>query len=118
MASSLGMSDEKSPAVYLLASRRNGTLYIGVTSALCRRVTEHRQGLIPGFTRKYGVKLLVWFEAHPTMEEAIKREKQMKEWKRAWKIELIENSNPEWRDLYAGECEQTISDFIRNHPIY
>jgi putative endonuclease len=112
------MRDEKSPAVYILASRRNGTLYIGVTGSLCKRVSEHRQGLIPGFTKKYSVKTLVWFETFETMADAIAREKQMKEWRRAWKIELIEKSNPEWRDLYAGECEQEMSEIVRNNPIY
>jgi putative endonuclease len=112
------MRDEKRPAVYMLASSRNGTLYIGVTSALCKRVLEHRRGLIPGFTKKYNVKMLVWFETFETVEDAIRHEKQMKEWRRAWKIELIKKSNPEWRDLYAGECEQDMSEFIRNNPVH
>ena len=87
------------PFVYMLASKRNGTLYTGVTSALLPRVHQHRHGLVRGFTRDYGVKLLVWFEQHPTMESAITREKRIKKWNRAWKLELIEAANPEWRDL-------------------
>jgi putative endonuclease len=87
------------PCVYLLASRRNGTIYTGVTSILLARIHQHRHGLVRGFTRDYGVKLLVWFEHHPTMESAITREKRIKKWNRAWKLELIEAGNPEWRDL-------------------
>jgi putative endonuclease len=93
------MQREFAPAVYLLASRRNGTLYVGVTSNLPSRIFQHRSGLIPGFTREYGVKLLVWFEQHATMESAIIREKRIKKWNRAWKLELIEADNPDWRDL-------------------
>lgn len=92
----------KQPCVYLLASQRNGTLYVGVTSNLVRRVWQHKEGLAEGFTRKYGVKLLVWYEQHETMVSAITREKAIKEWQRTWKIALIEKSNPEWSDLYAG----------------
>jgi putative endonuclease len=92
----------RSPCVYILASRRNGTLYIGVTSDLIQRVGQHKNDEIPGFTRKYGVKRLVYFEPHATMEAAIAREKRMKEWRRAWKLELIERDNPEWDDLYRG----------------
>ena len=88
--------------VYILASRRNGTLYIGVTNDLPRRVAEHKVGLVPGFTHKYNVKMLVWFEQFPSAQEAVEREKQLKNWHRAWKIALIEKTNPEWRDL-AGE---------------
>ena len=99
------MRDEIKPAVYILASKRNGTLYIGVTGNLCNRIAEHRHRAIPGFTQKYGVKTLVWFEYFDHMELAIRREKQMKEWKRAWKIELIEKSNPDWHDLFAETCE-------------
>jgi putative endonuclease len=87
------------PCVYLLASKRNGTLYVGVTSNLPARVWQHRNGAVRGFTREYGVRLLVWFEHHPTMESAISREKRIKKWNRAWKMELIEAENPEWRDL-------------------
>ncbi len=88
--------------VYIMASRRNGTLYIGVTSDLATRVYEHREGLIDGFTKKYGCTLLVWFEAFDDLEAARHRELQMKEWKRAWKLRVIEEMNPEWEDLYAG----------------
>ena len=90
---------EVCPTVYLLASRRNGTLYIGVTSNIIRRIHQHREGLLPGFTRDYGVKRLVWIEQHATMEDAILREKRIKKWNRAWKLELIEASNPDWHDL-------------------
>jgi putative endonuclease len=99
------MEKEFNPTVYILCSKRNGTLYIGVTSNLCNRIAEHRHGMIEGFTQKYGVKTLVWFQNFNSMEEAIKREKQMKEWKRAWKIELIEKSNPDWHDLFEETCE-------------
>jgi putative endonuclease len=88
--------------VYLLASRRRGTLYLGVTSELPKRVWQHRQGLVEGFTKRYGVKMLVWCEQTDSIESAIVREKQIKKWNRAWKIELIESSNPEWNDLYEG----------------
>jgi putative endonuclease len=88
--------------VYMLASRLGGTLYIGVTSRLIARVAEHRDDLIPGFTRRYRVHRLVWFELHQTAEGAIRREKQMKEWRRAWKIQLIQERNPNWDDLYPG----------------
>jgi len=91
---------EKQPCVYILASRRNGTLYVGVTSDVIKRVWEHKNDLIEGFTKRYGVHILVWYEAHETMLSAIAREKAIKEWKRRWKLELIERSNPGWRDLY------------------
>jgi putative endonuclease len=94
------MSEDKHPAVYILASKRNGTLYIGVTSSLWKRVAEHKDGSIPGFTSKYGVKTLVWYEQHHFMPDAIKREKQLKKWERKWKLELIEKFNPNWRDLH------------------
>jgi putative endonuclease len=93
------MNREFQPTVYLLASQRNGTLYTGVTSDLIARIYKHRSDLLPGFTSKYCVKLLVWFEQHSTMENAIIREKRIKKWNRAWKLELIEASNPDWRDL-------------------
>jgi putative endonuclease len=86
--------------VYILASRRNGTLYVGVTSNLVKRVWEHRENVVPGFTKTYGVHRLVWFEQHATAESAIRREKRLKTWLRAWKIELIEQANPHWDDLY------------------
>jgi putative endonuclease len=93
------MQREFAPAVYLLASRRNGTLYVGVTSELVSRVAKHRSGQIRGFTAKYGVKMLVWFEMHATMDSAITREKRIKKWNRAWKLQLIEAENAGWRDL-------------------
>ena len=92
---------EKGGYVYMLASGRHGTLYVGVTSDLIRRVWEHKEGGVPGFSKRYGVKLLVWFERHDGIEGAIGREKAIKKWRRAWKIEVIEAMNPEWRDLYA-----------------
>ncbi|MGE5216131.1 MAG: GIY-YIG nuclease family protein [Chloroflexota bacterium] len=91
----------KQPCVYLLASKRNGTLYVGVTSDLIQRVWQHKNDLAAGFTRRYGVHTLVWYEECGTMESAIAREKAIKEWKRAWKIRLIEDRNPEWKDIYA-----------------
>jgi len=91
---------DKRPCVYLLASKRNGTLYVGVTADLIRRVWEHREHLVDGFTKKHQVVTLVWFELHETMESAITREKQIKKWNRAWKIRMIESTNPTWRDLY------------------
>ncbi len=86
--------------VYILASKRNGTLYIGVTSDLIRRVYEHKNKLIPGFTSKYNVEMLVHFEEFSDIESAIYREKQLKKWNRKWKLELIEEGNPDWKDLY------------------
>jgi putative endonuclease len=86
--------------VYIMASDRNGTLYSGVTSDLVKRVWEHRNGFVPGFTRKHGCKLLVWYEAHDDLHEARLRELQMKKWKRLWKLSTIELTNPDWRDLY------------------
>ena len=91
----------KGGTVYILASRRNGTLYIGVTSDLPGRMYEHRQGLVPGFTREYGVKQLVWYEHHSRIEDAIQREKNLKHWLRKWTLQLVERNNPQWRDLYA-----------------
>jgi putative endonuclease len=90
----------KQPCVYILASRKNGTLYAGVTSDLAKRLWEHRNDLSKGFTKRYNVHMLVWYEPHETMESAISREKAIKEWKRKWKLELIEQSNPQWRDLF------------------
>ena len=86
--------------VYIMASGRNGTIYIGATSDLARRVWEHRNGVVDGFTKKHGCKLLVWYEAHESIDGARLRELQMKEWKRAWKLREIEGFNPEWDDLY------------------
>jgi putative endonuclease len=91
---------DRRPCVYILAARRNGTLYVGVTGDLARRVWEHRSGVVEGFTRDYGVHILVFAEFHETMEDAIVREKRIKRWRRTWKLELIEQQNPQWRDLY------------------
>jgi putative endonuclease len=96
-----GLDATKLPVVYILASARNGTLYVGVTSDLIGRVSLHKQGLVEGFTKTYGVHRLVYVEYHPTMLEAIAREKRLKRWRRAWKIELIEATNPEWQDVYT-----------------
>jgi len=95
---------DKQPAVYLLASKKNGTIYIGVTSNLVKRVWEHKNGAVKGFTRKYHVNLLVWYEIHETMESALAKEKAMKNWKRDWKIKRIEEMNPDWEDLYLTIC--------------
>ena len=90
----------KIPCVYILASKPNGTLYVGVTSDLIQRIWQHKNGLAEGFTKRYGVHRLVWYEVHESMESAIQREGAIKKWNRAWKIELIEKNNPTWRDLY------------------
>ncbi len=90
----------KLPCVYILASKRNGTLYLGVTSNLVQRIWQHKNDFVEGFTKRYDVHTLVWFEGHESMESAIAREKAIKEWKREWKLELIEKVNPTWRDLY------------------
>ena len=87
--------------VYLMASKPHGTLYVGVTSDLAKRVFEHKSKAVPGFTARYGVDTLVWFEAHDSVEAAIRREKQIKEWKREWKFNLIERDNPHWVDLVS-----------------
>ncbi|MBL8521920.1 MAG: GIY-YIG nuclease family protein [Betaproteobacteria bacterium] len=91
----------RQPCVYLLASKGNGTLYVGVTSDLVKRVWEHKGGFVEGFTQDHNVKLLVWYEVHETMSSAIEREKAIKKWNRLWKLDLIEKSNPEWNDLYG-----------------
>jgi len=91
----------KTPTVYILASRHNGTLYIGVTSNLIQRIWQHKNNLVEGFTHKYSVYQLVYFEQYDSMVDAIAREKQLKRWQRSWKIKLIEKSNPQWRDLYS-----------------
>lgn len=94
----------KQPCVYLLASKRNGTLYVGVTSDLVKRVWEHKNHAVDGFTKRYEIDQLVWYEVHETMESAIQREKAIKEWQRAWKLKLIEENNPDWKDLYDTIC--------------
>ncbi len=101
---------ERRPCVYVLASKERGTLYVGVTSDLIKRIREHQNNLVDRFTKKYRVHHLVWYEQHDTMEAAILREKAIKEWKRAWKLELIEKTNPSWRDLYPG----LVSAWVKN----
>lgn len=91
----------KRPAVYIMTNRERGTLYVGVTGWLKHRIHEHREGFVEGFTAKYGLKRLVWFEEHADFPAAIAREKQLKKWNRAWKLELIETVNPAWRDLWS-----------------
>ena len=92
----------KQPAIYILASKRNGTLYIGVTSNLQKRAWEHKNDLVEGFTKQYKVHRLVYYELYADMVSAITREKQMKKWNRAWKLQLIESQNPNWKDLWDG----------------
>ena len=96
---------EKQFYVYILANKRNGTIYLGVTSDLVKRVWEHKSGWVEGFTKKYGVKMLVYYEIHESAETAIKREKQIKKWRRTWKLKLIEEKNSQWRDLYLDICK-------------
>ncbi|MFT3988223.1 GIY-YIG nuclease family protein [Aestuariivirga sp.] len=96
------MRDEKFPAVYIMASRYRGTLYVGVTSALWTRVCEHKNEAFGGFTKQHNVKTLVWYEHHHTMEDAIRREKRLKKWNRAWKFRIIEEMNPAWADLHEA----------------
>ncbi|HEX6073586.1 MAG TPA: GIY-YIG nuclease family protein [Sphingomicrobium sp.] len=93
------MDSDWRPCVYLLARASHSTLYTGVTSDLMKRIWEHREGVVRGFTRRYGIKRLVWFEPHETMESAILREKRIKRWPRSWKYDLIHEKNPTWRDL-------------------
>lgn len=90
----------KRPAVYILASERNGTLYVGVTSNLLARTWQHREHVSDGFTHRYNITMLVWYELHATMDTAIAREKQIKKWNRAWKLRLIQEVNPRWQDLW------------------
>lgn len=92
--------DRRQPCVYMLASKKNGVLYIGVTSDLVKRIWQHKNDVVEGYTHRYGVHTLVWYELHPTMESAILREKTLKAWKRDWKMRLINEGNAEWRDLY------------------
>ncbi len=97
---------DRHPCVYILASKERGTLYVGVTSDLVKRVWEHKNDVVEGFTRRYRVHDLVWFEQHETMETAILRERSIKEWKRAWKLRLVEDFNPAWHDLYPDLIAQ------------
>jgi putative endonuclease len=99
----------KQPCVYILASTRDGILYIGVTSNLAQRIALHKQDLVEGFTKRYGVHTLVYYETHETMSAAIRREKQLKKWNRAWKVRLIEQLNPEWNDLWLETGEVLMS---------
>ena len=92
----------KAGSVYMMANRRNGTIYTGSTSNLVQRAYQHRTGMIDGFTKEHGCTLLVWFEAHDDLQEARKRELQIKKWNRLWKLRLIEEANPEWKDLYES----------------
>ncbi|HEX5313536.1 MAG TPA: GIY-YIG nuclease family protein [Gammaproteobacteria bacterium] len=94
------MKPKMQPCVYLLANKPHGTLYVGVTSDLVKRIWEHKNNVVEGFTQKYNVHALIWFEQHETMQSAISREKAIKKWNRAWKTKLVEKNNPEWRDLY------------------
>ena len=94
-------SQMKQPAVYILASERNGTLYTGVTSDLVARTWQHREHVVDGFTKRYNVTTLVWYELHGSMDAAILREKQIKKWNRAWKLRLIQERNPKWLDLWS-----------------
>jgi putative endonuclease len=103
---------EKDPFVYILASKRDGILYIGVTSELFERIGAHKQDLNEGFTKKYTVHTLVYYEWHATMDDAIKREGQIKHWKRAWKVRLIESMNPEWTDLFDEKW-----GYIKDGPV-
>jgi len=98
------MQRDFQPAVYIVANRRNGTIYVGVTSNLAQRAWQHREGVVDGFTKRYGCKSLVWFEVHSTMDYAIAREKQLKGGSRKKKLALIEATNPLWRDLYPEIC--------------
>ena len=108
------VGDDPFIAVYIMADRARGTLYIGVTSNLLRRVAEHRDGVLPGFTRTYGLKRLVWYEPFERITAAIQREKSLKRWPREWKINLIERENPDWRDLYEAACRR----FEEGHAPY
>ena len=105
--------DQSCIAVYILANRPRGTLYIGVTSRFPFRIEEHRDGTLAGFTKKYGVTKLVWFEMHELMTAAIQREKSLKEWRRGWKVNLIERENPHWHDLYPALVAWDIPTHLR-----
>lgn len=107
---------EKQPCVYLLASNRNGTLYCGVTGDLVQRIWQHREHLADGFTKQHAVTRLVWFEQHATMESAIRREKQIKKWNRAWKLRLIDELNPSWRDLWPDITGQEARSNVHGSP--
>jgi putative endonuclease len=104
-------------AVYMMASRRHGTLYIGVTSNLHHRAWQHQEGALPGFTKRYGCKRLVWYEPHESIVAAIQREKSLKRWPRAWKTNLIERDNPYWDDLYDALVSVKLPTFPTQSPI-
>ena len=104
------------PCVYLLASFRNGTLYCGVTSDLVQRIGQHRNHMVEGFTHRYGVTRLVWYEQHATMDSAITREKRIKHWNRAWKLRLIDAMNPSWRDLWPDITDQAPTAHVHGPP--
>ena len=108
---------QKGGWVYIMTNRPNGTLYIGVTSDLSRRVSEHREGLLPGFTRRYGLKRLVWYEWHDEIEAAIQRETSMKRWYRAYKTRTIMARNPDWNDLYEELAWRALSNAHRQRPL-
>jgi putative endonuclease len=105
----------KQPTVYLMASQRNGTLYVGVTSDLIKRIWQHRNHVVDGFTDKYHVELLVWFEQHESMVSAIGREKAIKKWNRAWKLNLIEKTNPDWQDLWPVITGEALDSRLRGN---
>jgi len=107
---------EKQPCVYLLASRRNGTLYAGVTSDLISRTWQHREHVVEGFSKRHDVTRLVWYELHPTMDSAITREKRIKKWNRAWKMRLIDENNPSWRDLWPDIIGQVPTANVHGFP--
>ena len=107
---------DRQPCIYLLASNRNGTLYVGVTSNLIARISQHKEHLVDGFSDRYDVKRLVWYEMHETMESAIQREKRIKEWNRAWKLQLIDGMNPSWRDLWPDVTGQTPTACVHGFP--
>ncbi len=106
----------KQPCVYLLASDRNGTLYIGVTSNLVARNWQHREHVVEGFTSRYGVTRLVWYELHDTMDSAIQREKRIKKWNREWKVRLVDEMNPSWRDLWPDITDQKLTANVHGFP--
>jgi putative endonuclease len=108
----------KQPCVYMLASQRNGTLYIGVTSDLIRRVYQHRMNMVDGFTKRYGVHELVWYEIHEIMESAIQREKQLKKWSRVAKIHLIEQRNQTWNDLWTELVSPSMAPGFRHKSVW
>src|SRR3546814_1134661 len=101
--------------VYMMTSRRNGTLYVGVTNDLLRRTWEHREGLGDGFTARYGIHMLVWYEVHGAIEAAIQREKNIKHWPRRWKLDLIEKTNPAWNDLYLALSDRKSTRLNSSH---